>query len=221
MSDLVAVALGTGLDRMVRGGLRGVWVRGELPAGPLVWAANHHSWWDPFVAAAVLRRLNRPACLLMSQENLRRYEFARRLGVFGSGEPRTGLRYLRQGRALVVYPEGELRPAGPPGPLAEGACWYSARAKVPLSAVAVRLAVRGHQAAEAYVSLTRVEPASTRSITTARLAEALRAGLSTLDRELAQADPREPLADFVPMVVGRRSWDERIDALARWRPWGG
>jgi hypothetical protein len=204
---------------MVRAGLRGVWLRGEVPAGPSVWAANHHSWWDPFVAAAVLRRLDRPACLLMSQENLDRYAFARRLGVFGSAEPRTGLRYLRQGRALVVYPEGRLRPAGPPGPLAEGACWYATRAGVPLSAVAVRIAVRGHQAAEAYVIVTSVPMETTLRSTTDRLTETLRANLSTLDCDLAQADPREPLTDFTPIVLGRRSWDERIDAFGRWRPW--
>ena len=219
MADPVAATLSAGLDRMVQSGLRGVWLRGELPAGPMVWAANHHSWWDPFVAAAVLRRLDRPLCLLMSQDNVGRYGFMRRLGVFGAGEPRTGLRYLRQGRVLVVYPEGELRPAGPPGPLAVGAAWYAARAGIPLAAVAVRLAVRGHQAAEAYVSVTPIEPTPTRRMTTELLAGALRAELSMMDVELARADPRAPLAGFAPVVVGRRSWDERIDALGRRRPW--
>lgn len=214
MADPIAAALSTGLDRMVQSGLRGIWLRGELPAGALVWAANHHSWWDPFVAAAVLRRLRRPACLLMSQDNIGRYAFMRRLGVFGSGEPRTGLRHLRHGRVLVLYPEGELCPAGPPGPLAEGAAWYARRAGVPLAAVAVRLALRGHQAPEAYVSVTFVDTA-----TTDQLAEALRHDLSAIDSELAQGDPRAPLAGFAPIVTGRRSWDERIDALGRRRPW--
>jgi 1-acyl-sn-glycerol-3-phosphate acyltransferase len=219
MRDPIAAALGTGLDRMVRAGLRGVWLRGEAPAGPSVWAANHHSWWDPFVAAAVLRRLNRPACLLMSQQNLRQYAFARRLGVFGSGEPRAGLRYLSEGRTLIVYPEGELRPAGPPGPLADGASWYALRAEVPLSGIAVRIAVRGHQAAEAYVVVVPVPVGPTRRSTSDRLTETLRTSLSTLDLELARSDPRAPLAGFTAVVAGRRSWDERIDALGRWRPW--
>ena len=38
----------------VRGGLAGVRVHGRLPAGPVVWAANHHSWCDPFIAGTLL-----------------------------------------------------------------------------------------------------------------------------------------------------------------------
>ncbi len=210
--------MGAGLDRMLRSGLRGVWLRGELPGSPFVWAANHHSWWDPFVAAAILRRRNRQACLLMGQENLSRYGFVRRLGVFGSSEPRTGLRYLHEGRVLIAYPEGELRPAGPPGPLAFGAAWFAVRAGVPLAAVAVRLAMRGHQAPEAYVSVEAVPTAAQLSDTTARLAATLEASLSQVDGQLAGSDPRSPLAGFAPVVRGRRSWDERIDAIGRLRP---
>jgi hypothetical protein len=156
----------------------------------------------------------------MSQENLGRYAFVRRLGVFGSGEPRTGLRYLDQGRVLVVYPEGELRPAGPPGRLADGASWYAARAGVPLVAVAVRLAMRGHQDPEVYINVMSVNVMPHLADTTKRLAVALDDGLSIVDRRLSVADPREPLAGFAPVVVGSRSWDERIDAMGRWRPWG-
>ncbi len=204
---------------MLRSGLRGVWLRGELPGGPFVWAANHHSWWDPFVAAAILRRNDRPACLLMGQENLSRYGFVRRLGVFGSREPRTGLRYLKEGRVLVVYPEGDLRPAGPPGEFASGAAWFAARAAAPLVAVAVRLAMRGHQAPEAYVCVERVPAGEGPSDTTARLTAALAEALSLVDGQIAVSDPRSPLPGFAPVVRGRRSWDERIDAIGRLRPW--
>src|SRR5690242_12064838 len=113
MADPVASILRVGLDRLVRRNLRGIWLRGGLPDGPFVWAANHHSWWDPFVASMVLDRTDRTACLVMDQDNLVRFRFARRLGAFGTREPRTGLRYLADGRVLVVFPEGRLRPAGP------------------------------------------------------------------------------------------------------------
>jgi hypothetical protein len=103
--------------------------------------------------------------------------------------------------------------------LAEGACWYAARASVPLLSVAVRLAARGHQATEAYVSVRPVEAGPSRRAATSRLADSLHEGLSTIDYELAHADPRKPLAGFARMVVGRRSWDERLDAVGRWRPW--
>jgi 1-acyl-sn-glycerol-3-phosphate acyltransferase len=200
MADPIAAVLRAGLDRLVRGGLRGVWLRGALPAGPFVWAANHHSWWDPFVASAVLTRARRPAGLLMRQDNLSRYAFVRRLGVFSAREVRSGLTCLADGRVLVIFPEGELRPAGPIGPLARGAAWYAHRAAVPLAAVAVRVAVRGHQAPEAYVCVTATDA----------LEAALAANLSTLDKELASADPREPLPGFRCVVRGKRSWDERL-----------
>lgn len=219
MADPVAGALTTGFDRLVRGGLRGVWLRGRLPAGPFVWAANHHSWWDPFVAAAVLRRARRTSGLVMLQDTIQRYAFARRLGVFGSRELRTGLRQLAEGRVLIVYPEGELRPPGPLGPLADGAAWYAHRTGVPLAAVAVRVVLRGQQAPEAYVSITAVDPAGEVGVLTGSLARTLHDDLSTLDRQLAVADPRAGLAGFRPVLLGRRSWDERIDAVTRRLRW--
>jgi 1-acyl-sn-glycerol-3-phosphate acyltransferase len=214
MADPFAASLRAGLDRLVRGGLRGVWLRGALPCAPFVYAANHHSWWDPFVAAAVLGR-HRPAGLLMDQTNLERFTFARRLGVFGSGEPRTGLRQLADGRVLVVFPEGQLRPAGPLGPLAPGAAWYARRGGVSLVAAAVRVALRGHQAPEAYVAAVNVDTTGDLAMLTGRLAEELRRQLALIDSALAGADPREPLAGFWPVVHGRRSWDERLAGRAR------
>ncbi len=203
----------------VRGGLAGVWVRGRLPAGPVVWAANHHSWWDPFLASAVLDRAARPACLLMAQDNLARFGFARRLGVFGTGETRRGLSYLDTGRVLVIYPEGELRPAGPLGPLADGAAWFAHRAGVPLCAVGVRVVLRGHEAPEAYLSLTAVAKATDLWSSTQRLADRLNDELDDVDTLVAASDPRQPLPGFSRLLTGRRSWDERIDAMAGWRPW--
>jgi cytochrome P450 len=57
-------ALLTALRLTVRGGLAGVWVRGQLPAGPVVWAANHHSWWDPLIAGELLAAAGRRMVLL-------------------------------------------------------------------------------------------------------------------------------------------------------------
>src|SRR3954469_23270740 len=110
-------------EHLVRRGLRGVWVRGDVPAGSFVWAANHHSWWDPFLAAAVMGRHDRAHAVLMAQESLRRFRAARLLGAFGTAELRRGLDALRHGGALVLFPEGELRPPGAPGGLAGGAAW--------------------------------------------------------------------------------------------------
>jgi 1-acyl-sn-glycerol-3-phosphate acyltransferase len=193
-----------GFEQLVRHGLRGVWLRGQLPPGGCLWAANHHSWWDGFLAAAVLRRQRRPAALLMDGANLSDYRFFAGLGVISTDRPRQALHSLRQGRVLVIYPEAELRPVGRLGELAPGAAWLARRAPAPLVPVAVRVAARGHQYCEALIDIGPPCPPD-------RLASELAERLAGLDAALAEADPREPLPEYSRVVAGRRSWDERID----------
>ena len=203
----------------VRGGLAGVWTRGRLPAGPVVWAANHHSWWDPFIAGELLTGAGLRMVLLADAANVRQYRFARHIGVVGTGELRTALAAARGGAVLVVYPEGRLLPAGPPGPLAPGAAWSAARAPAPLCSVAVRVLVRGGQYPEAYVVFSEVDAAGPTPEVTGRLRERLRQDLSDVDRLSAHAEPRQPLPGFSRVVRGRRSWDERVDAARGLLPW--
>lgn len=202
-----ASALNFGFEQLVRRGLRGVWTRGVLPPGGCLWAANHHSWWDGFVAAAVLRRQQRSACLLMDTANLADYRFLGPVGVIPASRPRHALQNLREGRVLVIYPEAELRPAGPLGELAPGAAWLARRAPATLLPVAVRIAIRGHQFPEALVDLgAPCEPD--------RLPFELAALLQGLDAAIYQSDPRQPVPGFQPVIAGRLSWDERIDRWA-------
>jgi 1-acyl-sn-glycerol-3-phosphate acyltransferase len=196
----------------VRGGLAGVWVRGHLPAGPVVWAANHHSWWDPFIAGELLTHAGRHMVLLASLATMRRYRFARHIGVVGSDELRTVLAAVASGAVLVVYPEGRLLPAGPPAPLAPGAAWATARAPARLCSVAARVLLRGRQYPEAYVVFSEVDAAGPLPEVTGRLRERLREDLRQVDDLSAHADPRQPLPGFTRVVRGRRSWDERVDA---------
>jgi hypothetical protein len=79
--------------------------------------------------------------------------------------------------------------------------------------------MRGHQAPEAYVCVERVPAGEGPSDTTAQLTAALAGALSSVDGQIAVSDPRSPLPGFAPVVRGRRSWDERIDAIGRLRPW--
>jgi 1-acyl-sn-glycerol-3-phosphate acyltransferase len=199
--NIVRSAARQACEKLVRRELRGVWLRGDPPEGAFVWAANHHSWWDPFLAAVVLGRLNRPVAVLMDAGSLHRFRVARLLGAFGTGELRRGLDHLRDGRVLVIFPEGELRPPGPLGPLADGAAWYARSAGVPLCAAATRVVLRGHQAPEAYVSLSTVDDED--------LSRSLTAGVGELDKLVAGVDPRRPLPGFSRFVEGRKSWDER------------
>ena len=199
-----ARALGIGFEQLVRHGLRGVWLRGELSPGGCVWAANHHSWWDGFLAAAVLRHQHRPAALLMDGDNLSDYRFLTAIGVIPTGRPRQALHSLREGRVLVIFPEGELRAAGPVAALAPGAGWLARRAPAALVPVAVRVAARGHQYPEGLIDIgAPCRPD--------RLAAELAALVAGLDAAIAGADPRAPVPGFARVLPGRRSWDERID----------
>jgi 1-acyl-sn-glycerol-3-phosphate acyltransferase len=198
--------LTAGLAQLVRQGLRGVWVRGQLPAAATVWAANHHSWWDGFVAAAVLREQHRPAALLMDGENLRAFRFLRAAGVISAQRPRDALQALREDRVLIIFPEGELRPPGPLHGTAPGAAWLGRRGPAAVVPVAVRVISRGHQYPEALVDIA---PA----VAPDDLPAALAARLRELDGMILGADPRGPVPGFRCAVPGRRSWDERI---SRW-----
>jgi 1-acyl-sn-glycerol-3-phosphate acyltransferase len=219
LSGVSRPAMLAALRMTTRGGLAGVWVRGRLPAGPVVWAANHHSWWDPFTAGTLLSCAGRRMVLLADVANVHQYRFARRIGVVGTDELRAALAAVRGGAALVVYPEGRLLPAGPPGPLAPGAAWLAARASARLCAVSVRVLMRGRQYPEAYVVFSEVDAGGPLPEVTGRLHARLRADLGDLDRLNASADPRQPLPGFRRVVRGRRSWDERVDAVRGWLPW--
>lgn len=220
MSDARHAAMLAALRLTVRGGLAGVWVRGRLPAGPVVWAASHHSWWDPFIAAELLAGTDRRMVLLADVANVRQYRFARRIGAVGTDELRTALAAVRGGAVLVIYPEGKLLPAGPPGSLAPGAAWAAARAPARLCSVAVRVLMRGRQYPEAYVVISEISAAGgPPPEITERLRHQLREDLAGLDQLNARAEPGQPLPGFALAVRGRRSWDERVDAARGMLPW--
>jgi 1-acyl-sn-glycerol-3-phosphate acyltransferase len=219
MPDARRPAMLAALRLTVRGGLAGVWVRGRLPAAPVVWAANHHSWWDPFIAGELLAGAGLRMALLADAATMHRYRFARHIGAVGTDEVRTALAALRGGAVLVVYPEGRLVPAGPPAPLAPGAAWSAARAPARLCSVAVRVLMRGRQYPEAYVVFSEVDASGPPPDVTERLSRQLREDLDDVDRLGAQADPRQPLPGFSRVVRGRRSWDERVDAARGLLPW--
>jgi 1-acyl-sn-glycerol-3-phosphate acyltransferase len=212
-------AMFAALRLTVRAGLAGVWVRGRLPAGPVVWAATHHSWWDPFIAGALITGSGRRMVLLAAVDNVRRYGFARHIGAVGTDELRAALAAVRAGTVLVVYPEGRLLAAGPPAPLAPGAAWFAARAPARLCSVTVRVLMRGRQYPEAYVVLSEIDAGGPRPVVTERLRERLREDLHDLDQLNADADPRQPLPGFARAVRGRSSWDERVDTARDLLPW--
>lgn len=202
-TPLVARALDVGFTQLARRGLRGVWVRGTFPDVPFIWTANHHSWWDAFVARAVLQDIDRPASLLMEADNLATYGFLRQVGVIPTVHVRAALRSVREGSTLIIFPEGELRTAGPLGTLAPGAGWLAAHAPAPLVPIAVRIVLRAQQYPEAYVDVAA--PTDSNGLTAA-----LAAALQALDADLIHCAAATPIPGFRRVLRGRRSWDERL-----------
>ena len=197
-------ALRTGLDQLVRRNLRGVWVRGDLPAAGAVWASNHHSWWDFFVAVAAFRSTGRvDVGVLMSPDNIGHRDLFRAIGAVGVDELRSAVEMVAGGMVMIVFPEGELRPSGPLGTTRPGAAWLAERAGVPLLPVATRVLLRGQQAAEAYLDVGV-------SVAGTDLEPALAERLVHLDGRLATENPEVALDGFTQLVTGVRSWHERF-----------
>lgn len=205
--DVRGQALLWAFDVMVRASLSGVWVRGDVPDRAVVWATNHHHWWDAFAAGSILRTTGQRPTVLLATQALRDYAFLEWVDAVPAAEPEQALPALRAGRTLVIMPEGRLVGPGPLGPIRGGAGRIAAAAGVPLVPVALRAVIRGHQHPEVFVDIGA-------PVRSPELAEAMGLALRRLDDTLATAEPEEPLPGYRLVVPGRRSVNERLSALA-------
>jgi 1-acyl-sn-glycerol-3-phosphate acyltransferase len=201
-----------GLASVVRGsvasGLRGVWVRGTMPAGGAIIAATHQSWWDGYVLYDLCCRIGQGYTVLMTARQLANFPFLRRLGAVADTEVRSALRAAKGGNWVVVFAEGALRPAGTLGPLQPGAGWLAQSAGVPLVPVALRVVMRGQQQPEAYLRFGQAVDAD-------ELPQVLAHELTVLDAELQDSDPEQPLAGYLCLSRPKGSQNERLAGLGR------
>jgi len=218
LEPAIGAALPAIMRRALRRGLAGIWSRteGPLPDGGAVVVANHHSWWDAYLAWAVADRHGRPSGAIMDAAQLARFPFFRRLGAVSEREPRAAARRAAAGAWLVVYVEGELRPPGPLGPARPGAAAIARWAAVPVLPLAIRCVMRGGERPEVYLRFGRPLAAGVDHET---LAGALAGLLARLDDDLAAAtDAESPLP-------GYHAWwrvaDRSHERAARWRAWWG
>ena len=198
-------------------------------AGPVILAANHVSWWDPFLVVALDEALGTEGYALMDAANLAGLPFFARLGAIplDRGNParlRAGLRagaalLDRPGRAVWMFPQGRLRPAhlrplgiqpgiGLLARLSPGA------AVVP---IAFQYAFGEHPAPAALAWLGEPIPHRIAATPegTALLEIALEAGLREIDAALAGDAP--PLPVLVPSRLRRPDEGVGSRALGRWR----
>lgn len=199
------------IRRALRRKLHGVYARGAwdtLPTGGLILAANHHSWWDLYLAWFIGQRLGRKLSGVMLSTTLARFPFFRPLGAVGQSEVREALRRLKRGEVVIVFPEGALKPPGKLGRTERGVTFLAEKAQVPVYPLALRVVMRGAQHPEALLLLG--EPTSP-----AELGEALDALLDELAATVQQAAPETPPPGFEQWLGGARSTHERAAWVGR------
>lgn len=207
------------IRRALRSGLHGVYTRGDwdaLPRHGYIVAANHHSWWDGYLAWLVQQRVAQPLGGMMGEAQLSRFRFFRRMGVISPKEVREALRRLTHGEVMFIFCEGAIRPVGEVKEVEAGVAFLAQRANVPIYPLALRTAVRGSQHPEAFMALgKRLEPRAERSRLSKEVEDNLNALLGEIDEALRTADPEAPPPDFETWLSGPQSFHERMGWVAR------
>ncbi|MGC8967137.1 MAG: 1-acyl-sn-glycerol-3-phosphate acyltransferase [Thermus sp.] len=192
--------------------LRGVYLRGEAPEGPLVLALNHHSFFDGHLVWLLGRLYRRPVSLLVAEENLKAFPVLKLAGALEAGRVREALRRLGRGEWVALFPEGAMAYPGALRPLRRGAGWLAGKAGAPLLPVALRVVLRGYEHPEAFLWMGKpLAPGEDPE-------GALGGLLGDLDALLAKTHPREVPEGFREVLRGRRSLEEWIRPLVRLLP---
>ena len=193
---------------------------------PVVFVANHTSWWDGFLAYLAGRALGTTFHVLMEARHLARYRFFLRVGALpldrtspwrARADLERAAEVLVPGNGRWVFPQGARRPPDEPlTGLETGAAHLALGAGMPVRLVPVGFRYRflGEQLPEAFVWVGEpwtVEPGSTDR---KALTHAIRGRLGALLQECDRRIGVEDLTPFRPLVGGRRSLNKRLD---RWR----
>jgi len=199
----------------VRRAFRGVWIRGAMPAGSaaVIVYANHGSFWDGFVAHQLCRAAGWDGYCMMEERMLARYRFLASLGAFSIRrlDPRSTLETFRYARrllarpktAVVVFPEGELRPVPTlPLDLERGMEVLARHAGARCVPVAVRYLFLEDERPDVLLAVGEAHPP-------APLSE-MRTRLEALLESLLEARGTD---DFARLMRGRRSVAARWDAV--------
>ena len=92
-----------------------------VPGSRTIFFLNHHSWWDALIPIYMNQRyFGQRARGMMLEEQLRKYPFFRKLGVFSirKGDPASAIRSLRYSmqslsepdNGIYIFPEGGIHP---------------------------------------------------------------------------------------------------------------
>jgi 1-acyl-sn-glycerol-3-phosphate acyltransferase len=179
-------------------------------------ALNHSSWWDPLVCVLLgtVQTPSRTHAAPMDIEQLRRFKFMRKIGIFGVSpdDPRSLPRMLRhvKGRfdheprcTLWITPQGEFRDVRDEIALRPGAGAVAARAcerrEIPVLALAIEYTFWEDKRPEVFLRVERVTPPDLPDYATRperieawtnEIERAMRENQSALAQIVMERDPR-------------------------------
>lgn len=209
---LIGRLVGGMIRRSVRARFRGLyWRPPTLPTErPLIFAANHHGWFDGYVMYHVVTKLGVPA--LDWIEEFDSFPLFARVGgmPFPVGKPevraatvrKTIRRMLEEGRSLVLFAEGVLHEPPSVLPFGRSLEVVAAKTHAMIIPTAIRYTFDLHERPEAWVRFgDAIDPGATDLAETAR-----RSVVSLLETPMAPSE-FELLASGTLDVNER--WDKR------------
>ena len=115
-----------------------------IKSGGVIYAANHKSWADPIVIALTSKR----QLTFMGKKELFKFKpfgyILKALGAFpvnrGTGDVgavKTGLKILKEGKVMMIFPEGKRVDKGEIVPAKPGVAMFATHAKVPVVPITV------------------------------------------------------------------------------------
>jgi 1-acyl-sn-glycerol-3-phosphate acyltransferase len=219
LESLIAWSLPLIAQDHLRHGLQQIWVKGAwetLPAGALILASNHHSWWDLYLLWCVRERLARPFTGMMYEDGLKRFPYFRRQGIISRREVREALRRLQHGGILHLFPEGELQQAGRVRCVQNGMAFLARKASAPIYPLAIRVLMRGAEKPEALLLLGKaISSSGPGEALSANFLASINALLLELDTLLLETHPEAAVPDFETWLPKRKRFDEHMARLGR------
>ena len=115
-----------------------------IESGGVIYAANHKSCEDPIIIALTSKR----QLTFMSKKELFKFKpygfILRSLGAFpvnrGTGDVgavKTGLKILKEGRVMLIFPEGKRLDRGEVVPAKPGVAMFAIHARVPIIPITI------------------------------------------------------------------------------------
>lgn len=210
-----------------------VWLQvfGRLPRredGPVIFYLNHPSWWDGYMAALVNREVLHhrfAGYVMMEEQQLRVYRFMTWSGAFSVDRhnPREAARSVayishllreRPGRALYIFPQGELTPNDRrPIVTYPGIAHIVRRVGcATLCPIVLRYEFRGEQRPEAFIRLGPLHRA-TAPVDVQALTQEITQRLTTGADALRAAIIADDVSNFCVLLRGRPGVDRMFGPL--------